>query len=100
MFEVKRSDGSVAFAVYEDMVWVYTKDDGAKGVKGGFAVGGYNTATKGPADNIMRISFFSLHQLRHHPLPKVFPSGGFRRLFGKIRIMHQSLQQSQVWFAP
>ncbi|MDF1572141.1 MAG: hypothetical protein P1P82_11050 [Bacteroidales bacterium] len=54
LFEVKRSDGSVAFAVYEDMVWVYAKED-TKGLKGGFAVGGYNS-TKAGQDEYMRIT--------------------------------------------
>jgi len=54
LFEVKRSDGSVAFAVYEDMVWVYAKED-TKGLKGGFAVGGYNSSKAG-LDDYMRIT--------------------------------------------
>ena len=54
LFEVKRSDGSVAFAVYEDMVWVYAKED-TKGAKGGFAVGGYNKS-KAAQDEYMRIT--------------------------------------------
>ncbi len=54
LFEVKRSDGSVAFAVYEDMVWVYAKED-TKGAKGGFAVGGYNK-TKTTQDEYLRIT--------------------------------------------
>ncbi len=55
LFEVKRSDGSVAFAVYEDMVWVYAGADGTKGVKGGFAVGGYNQSKASP-DEYLRIT--------------------------------------------
>lgn len=54
LFEVKRSDGSVAFAVYEDMVWVYAKED-SKGLKGGFAVGGYNSA-KADQDDYLRVT--------------------------------------------
>ncbi len=54
LFEVKRADGSVAFAVYEDMVWVYAKED-TKGAKGGFAVGGYNKS-KATQDEYMRIT--------------------------------------------
>ncbi len=50
LFEVKRSDGSIAFAVYEDMVWVYANDGDAKGIKGGFAVGGYNRTKAGPEE--------------------------------------------------
>lgn len=48
LFEVRRADGSVAFAVYEDMVWVYVDTAATKGVKGGFAVGGYNRSKSSP----------------------------------------------------
>jgi len=54
LFEVRRSDGSLAFAVYDTMVWVYT-DETAKGVKGGFAVGGY-TSSKGPGSQYMSVT--------------------------------------------
>ncbi|MEX0986658.1 MAG: tail fiber domain-containing protein [Bacteroidales bacterium] len=55
LFEVKRSDGSVAFAVYEDMVWVFVDTSEIKGVKGGFAVGGYNSS-KGTQNEFLRIT--------------------------------------------
>jgi hypothetical protein len=55
LFEVRRSDGSVAFAVYEDMVWVYAGADDTKGVKGGFAVGGYSPSKATP-DEYLRIT--------------------------------------------
>jgi hypothetical protein len=55
LFEVKRSDGSVAFAVYEDMVWVYVDTSASKGLKGGFAVGGYSSS-KAPADEFLRVT--------------------------------------------
>lgn len=55
LFEVKRSDGQPVFAVYEDMVWVYTDPEESKGVKGGFAVGGYNR-TKGVTQEFMRVT--------------------------------------------
>jgi len=57
LFEVKRSDGSVAFAVYEDSVRVYFNTDETKGVKGGFAVGGYTgQGTKGPVEDYLRVT--------------------------------------------
>lgn len=55
LFEVKRSDGQPVFAVYEDMVWVYSDPSEAKGIKGGFAVGGYNR-TKGVTEEYMRVT--------------------------------------------
>ncbi len=56
LFEVKRKDGQPVFAVYEDMVWVYTDPESAKGVKGGFAVGGYNRVGKGVTEEYMRVT--------------------------------------------
>jgi hypothetical protein len=44
LFMVRKSNGMPVFAVYEQGVWVYTDTTAAKGLKGGFAVGGYNTA--------------------------------------------------------
>ncbi|MBN1132448.1 MAG: hypothetical protein JXR52_13240 [Bacteroidales bacterium] len=55
LFEVKRSDGSVAFAVYEDSVRVYFNSDGTKGLKGGFAVGGYS-GTKSISEDFLRVT--------------------------------------------
>jgi len=42
LFEVKNKDGQTVFAVYNEGVRVYV-DDGDKGVKGGFAIGGFGT---------------------------------------------------------
>lgn len=51
IFEVRNSEGLPVFAVYDTIVWVYANGypDG-KGMKGGFAVGGYNTPNKGSVD--------------------------------------------------
>lgn len=43
LFEVKNDQGNPVFAVYNDGVVVYV-DESKKGAKGGFAVGGYNSA--------------------------------------------------------
>lgn len=42
LFEVKNKSGQTVFAVYNEGVRIYV-DDGAKGTKGGFAVGGFGT---------------------------------------------------------
>jgi uncharacterized protein (TIGR02145 family) len=42
LFEVKNKEGQTVFAVYNEGVRIYVSD-GAKGTKGGFAVGGYNS---------------------------------------------------------
>lgn len=59
LFEVKRLDGSTVFAVYNEGVRVYVEDQ-VKGVKGGFAVGGY-TSGKGITDEYLRVTPDSLH---------------------------------------
>lgn len=51
IFEVRNSDGLPVFAVYDTMVWVYANNyPDAKGMKGGFAVGGYKRANKASVD--------------------------------------------------
>ena len=47
LFEVKNKDGQTIFAVYNEGVRVYV-DDGAKGSKGGFAVGGFGLGKAEP----------------------------------------------------
>ena len=54
LFEVKNSTGDVIFAVYENEVKVNFKES-AKGVKGGFAVGGL-TGTKADPTEYLRIT--------------------------------------------
>lgn len=46
IFEVKNKTGQTVFAVYSEGVRVYV-DDGAKGSKGGFSIGGFGTDNKG-----------------------------------------------------
>jgi hypothetical protein len=46
LFEVKNKGGQTIFAVYSEGVRVYVSDGDAKGLKGGFAVGGFDN-TKG-----------------------------------------------------
>lgn len=56
LFIVKREDGFPIFAVYEDGVRVFTDDNvTGKGVKGGFAVGGYNTG-KGTGQTYLNVT--------------------------------------------
>jgi hypothetical protein len=56
LFIVKRPDGFPVFAVYEDGVWVYTDEENVKGVKGGFAVGGYTSDKKSVVQEYMRVT--------------------------------------------
>jgi len=52
LFEVKNKDGQTVFAVYNNGVRVYVNDTLGKGLKGGFAVGGFG-ASKGEGDYMM-----------------------------------------------
>jgi hypothetical protein len=53
LFEVKNNTGQTVFAVYNEGVRVYV-DDGAKGSKGGFAIGGFGNA-KGPSQKLFMV---------------------------------------------
>lgn len=53
LFEVKNKDGQTVFAVYNEGVRIYV-DNGSKGPKGGFAVGGFGTE-KAPSQNFLFI---------------------------------------------
>jgi len=56
LFEVKRNDGQTVFAVYPEGVRIYVDDSGTKGTKGGFAIGGFNPATKGLTNEFLRVT--------------------------------------------
>ncbi|HPF04271.1 MAG TPA: fibrobacter succinogenes major paralogous domain-containing protein [Bacteroidales bacterium] len=43
LFEVKNKNGQTVFAVYNEGVRIYVSDGDEKGLKGGFAVGGFGT---------------------------------------------------------
>ncbi len=44
LFEVKNKDGQTVFAVYNEGVRIYVDTSGTKGLKGGFAVGGFSSS--------------------------------------------------------
>jgi len=52
VFEVKNKEGQTVFAVYNNGVRVYVDDSDTKGLKGGFAVGGFGSS-KGDGDYMM-----------------------------------------------
>jgi hypothetical protein len=54
LFEVKNKDNQTIFAVYNEGVRVYV-DNGAKGPKGGFAVGGFGT-DKAISQNLLTVT--------------------------------------------
>ena len=55
LFEVKRKDGQTVFAVYNDSIRMYVNDAPGKGLRGGFAIGGYNFG-KGVAREYLRVT--------------------------------------------
>ena len=50
LFEVRNKNGQTVFAVYNEGVRIYVDDGDAKGLKGGFAIGGLNPAKDTPQD--------------------------------------------------
>ena len=55
LFEVKNKNGQTIFAVYNEGVRVYVSDGDVKGVKGGFAIGGFDD-TKGTIQDIFIVN--------------------------------------------
>ncbi len=77
LFQVLRSDGYPVFAVYEDGVYAYTDTaKSTKGVKGGFAVGGYQQ-NKGIAEEYMRVTPDSIRFYVHQDPAGKGVKGGF-----------------------
>ena len=75
LFEVKNKSGQTVFAVYNEGVRVYVSD-GAKGLKGGFAVGGFGT-DKAESQKYLVVSKDSTRiYIDNNPLTKKL-KGGF-----------------------
>jgi len=74
LFEVKNKDGQTVFAVYNEGVRVYVSD-GAKALKGGFAVGGFGT-DKAESTKYLFVGKDSVRiYLDTNPLTKAVKSG-------------------------
>jgi uncharacterized protein (TIGR02145 family) len=58
LFEVKNKNGQTVFAVYNEGVRIYVSD-GAKGTKGGFAIGGFDSS-KAPSQNYFVVNADSI----------------------------------------
>jgi hypothetical protein len=75
LFEVKNKNGQTIFAVYNEGVRIWV-DNGAKGAKGGFAVGGFDMA-KNTKQTFLAVSDDSVKiYIDSDPLTKK-PKGGF-----------------------
>ncbi|MCD6566254.1 MAG: hypothetical protein J7K53_09965 [Bacteroidales bacterium] len=55
LLEVRNKDGELVFGVYNEGVRIYVSDAPGKGLKGGFAVGGFNSS-KGITNEYLRIT--------------------------------------------
>lgn len=73
LFEVKNNGGQTIFAVYNEGVRIYV-DDGAKGSKGGFAIGGFGMTKAG--DEYLRVTRDST-RVYINDLPGKATKGGF-----------------------
>ena len=77
LFIVRRQDGYPVFGVFEDGVRVFTDTlDTGKGIKGGFAVGGYSTGSKGIGQTYMAVTADST-RIYVNDLPDKGIKGGF-----------------------
>ena len=56
IFEVRNKDGEIVFGVYHEGVRIFVSDDGAKGSKGGFAVGSFSREAKGVSNELFRVT--------------------------------------------
>jgi trimeric autotransporter adhesin len=56
LFEVRNKKGNTVFAVYNEGIRAYVGDGSAKGVKGGFSVGGYDASKSGTVYDIFVLS--------------------------------------------
>jgi len=89
LFEVKNKDKQTIFAVYNEGVRIYV-DNGAKGPKGGFAVGGFGTG-KDPSQEYLRVTGDStrIYVNENAKGPKGgFAIGGFAAKEGEVRYMN------------
>lgn len=83
LFEVKDDLGNTLFAVYPEGTRVYVDDSGGKGVKGGFAVGGYVKDNKGETNEYFRVTPDSVRIYIEEPAEKGvkggFAVGGYKK---------------------
>lgn len=78
LFEVKNSEGTPVFAVYNNGVRVLIEDDPLKkGPKGGFAIGGFDPTKAGSTVDFMRISPDSIRFYIDNEANSKGPKGGF-----------------------
>ncbi|HOP00070.1 MAG TPA: tail fiber domain-containing protein [Bacteroidales bacterium] len=80
LFEVRNNKGLLVFAVYNEGVRVHVADGDAKGMKGGFAVGGFGTEKEGEQEYLRVTSDSTRIYVNNYPakgLKGGFAVGGF-----------------------
>lgn len=86
LFVVKNKNGQIVFAVYNEGVRIYV-DDGAKGSKGGFSVGGFGTE-KAVSQRLLTVSKDSVRIYVNETAAKGskggFAVGGFNEAKGTV----------------
>ncbi len=89
LFRIVNKNGQTVFAVYNEGVRIYV-DDGAKGAKGGFAIGGFGSE-KAPSQNLFVVNPDSIRAYINTD-PAKGAKGGFAvGGFGSIKAGSQSL---------
>lgn len=77
LFEVKNQAGNTVFAVYNEGVRIYV-EDGAKGSKGGFAIGGFDVAKGTPGQEYFTVDPGTIKMFIKNDIPAVKgEKGGF-----------------------
>ncbi|MBK7132733.1 MAG: tail fiber domain-containing protein [Bacteroidales bacterium] len=78
LFEVRNSTGQIVFAVYNEGVRIYV-DDGSKGSKGGFAIGGFDVEEKGlvPGPELLVVDPTKIRMYIDQAAAVKSPKGGF-----------------------
>lgn len=102
LFEVKNAEGQTVFAVYPEGTRVYILDEQSKGIKGGFAVGGYRRSVKGVTNEFMRITPDSIRiYVDEEPAKGIkggFAVGGYNRSVKGISSQYFSVEPDHARF--
>jgi len=101
LFEVKNKNDQTVFAVYNEGVRIYVDDGDAKGVKGGFAIGGFNTK-KGESQPLLVVNPDSIRAyIDPNPTGKIvkggFAIGGFGMLKGGDEYLRVTRDSTRIY---
>jgi trimeric autotransporter adhesin len=90
LFEVKNKTGQTVFAVYNEGIRAYVGNGSAKGVKGGFSVGGYDAAKSSTVYDLLVINtdssrFYFDSNPKTKGIKGGFSVGGYDMTKGEVR---------------